>query len=62
MKVRDLLDQATGEVQSELEKRKLEQLKEQLREVKAAELTLNRLKRQLDKFLEEPVDHAVFDG
>ena len=61
MKVRDLLDQATGEVQDELQQRKLEQLKERLREVKAAELTLERLKRELDEFLEESVDRGVLD-
>lgn len=61
MKVNDLLNVAKEELREELLGRKKEQLKKRLREIKAAELTLGRLRNQLETFLEQDADDAVFD-
>ncbi len=60
MKVRDLLETAKAEVHAELAKARIEDVKERLREIKAAERVVARLKSRLESVLEEPIDDGVF--
>jgi hypothetical protein len=61
-KVRDLLSDAHCEIHDEFVQKKKAELKERLREIKAAERVVAELKESLEKFLDEPIDSAVFDA
>ncbi len=58
--VRSLLEGAENEVHDEIRKARFEQVTERVRELKAAERVVARLKSQLESLLEEPIDDGVF--
>ena len=55
MKIQELLNQATLELEEELKTKTKEMLKERLREIKALKICLNKAEKQLESFLEKDI-------
>ena len=60
MKIKELVNQATKELEEEKKEIAVSEIKQRLIEIQSARVVLNKLEKQYNEFLEKDIDDTLF--